>query len=108
MMEECITSLLSKSATSTRRLTALADYLKTYIAEVGLPGCEGGSSGELRVPGLVRAKDWDVAYKFAGKFRLLISLKSLLKNISGTVPFPTGLMTCKVSLRTYNSCDLKL
>jgi hypothetical protein len=86
MLEDCITSLLSKSATSTQRLTALADYLKAYIADAGLPGCAGGSSGELRVPGLARAKDWDVAYEFAGKFRLLISLKSLLRNISGTVP----------------------
>lgn len=36
--------------------------------------------------GLARKKAWDVAYEFAGKFRLLISLKSILKNIAGTVP----------------------
>ena len=47
---------------------------------------KGGSGGELQVPGLSRIKNWDVAYEFAGKFRLLVSLKSMLKNISGSVP----------------------
>jgi hypothetical protein len=38
------------------------------------------------VPGLSRVKNWDLAYEFAGKFRLLVSLKSMLKNVSGSVP----------------------
>lgn len=86
LLEEAITSLLSHSATSTNRLRALADYLKQLFEHEGLPNVKGGSGGELQVPGLSRVKSWDLAYEFAGKFRLLVSLKSMLKNISGSVP----------------------
>ncbi len=86
MLENAIQSLLDRPPQSTKRLEALADGLKMMLHESGLPGAKGGSDGELKVPGLSRTKDWDVAYEFAGKFRLLISLKSMLKNISGSVP----------------------
>lgn len=86
MLEDAIDSLLSKSSTSTQRLTLLADYLKRLLEESGLKDVRGGSGGELQVPGLARTKDWDLAYDFAGKFRLLITLKSMLGNISGSVP----------------------
>lgn len=86
LLEDAITSLLSHAATSTKRLRALADYLKQLFKEEGLPDVKGGSGGELQVPGLSRVKNWDLAYEFAGKFRLLVSLKSMLKNISGSVP----------------------
>lgn len=85
-LEAVIDGLLSKPAQSTQRLTLLADHLKVLIEQAGLPGAKGGSSGELTVPGLARRKDWDVAYEFAGKFRLLISMKSMLKNVAGTIP----------------------
>ena len=85
-MESCITRLLSYQPTSTKRLLALADYTKKLLELHGLPGVRGGSGGELKVPGLARIKDWDVAYEFAGKYRLLVSLKSMLKNIPGSVP----------------------
>lgn len=86
MLEEAINSLLGKKQTSTKRLTLLADHLKHMLEVAGLPNVQGGTGGELRVPGLARSKDWDIAYEFAGKFRLLISLKSMLGNISGSVP----------------------
>jgi hypothetical protein len=86
MLEDAIDSLLSKSPTSTQRLTLLADYLKRLLEDAGLKDVKGGSGGELQVPGLARTKDWDLAYDFAGKFRLLITLKSMLGNISGSVP----------------------
>ena len=86
VLEQAITSLLSHPPTSTKRLSALADYLKELFEYEGLPNVKGGSGGELQVPGLSRTKNWDVAYEFAGKFRLLVSLKSMLKNISGSVP----------------------
>ena len=35
---------------------------------------------------MARTKNWDVAYNYAGKDRLLISLKSIWKNAGGTVP----------------------
>lgn len=85
-LERVIDTLLTKAKTSTKRLTLLADFLKVLLLEGGLPEAEGGSTGELTVPGLARQKDWDVAYQFAGKFRLIISMKSMLKNIAGTVP----------------------
>jgi hypothetical protein len=85
-LEEVIERLLALPATSTLRLQALADYLIYLLKRAGLPTASGGSERELRVPGLARTKNWDVAYEFAGKFRLLISQKSMLKNISGTVP----------------------
>ena len=56
------------------------------LEQEGLPGALGGAAGELVVKGLARAKDWDFAYEFAGKFRLLVSLKSLWANASGVVP----------------------
>lgn len=86
MLESAISSLLGHATQSTKRLTELADYIKVLLAQQGLPGAQGGSGGELQVPGLSRVKDWDVAYDFAGKFRLLVSLKSMLKNIGGSVP----------------------
>jgi hypothetical protein len=33
-----------------------------------------------------RPKSWDVAWEYDGKFRLGVSLKSVLKNLAGTVP----------------------
>jgi len=85
-LESAIDSLLGLPTTSTLRLKDLADYLVHLLKRNGLPSASGGSERELRVPGLARTKNWDVAYEFAGKFRLLVSLKSMLKNISGTVP----------------------
>jgi hypothetical protein len=86
MLEDAIDHLLKSPSTSTRRLVHLADYVKWLLERSGLPGAQGGSSAELSVPGLSRRKDWDVAFEHAGKFRLLVSLKSMLKNISGSVP----------------------
>lgn len=81
-----IDKVMLKPAQSPDRLLTLADFVREELAIHGLPGAVGGSSGELRVQGLARQKDWDVAYEFAGKFRLLISLKSMWKNAGGTVP----------------------
>jgi hypothetical protein len=85
-LENAVDHLLTSPSTSTRRLELVADYIKRQLERNGLPGAQGGSTTELRVPGLSRDKNWDVAYEFAGKFRLLVSLKSMLKNISGSVP----------------------
>ena len=41
---------------------------------------------EASIPGAGRDKRWDVAWSYDGKYRLGISLKSLLKNLGGTVP----------------------
>lgn len=45
-----------------------------------------GAEIEREVPGIGREKQWDVAWYHEGKCRLAISLKSILRNVSGTVP----------------------
>jgi len=69
-------------STSTKRLASLAEACVHYLDRAGLPGAEA----EVTIPGGGREKDWDVAWRWAGKYRLVLSLKSLLKNIAGTVP----------------------
>lgn len=85
-LEEAIDRIVQRPAQSPDRLLDLADYLREQLARHGLPGAIGGTGGELRGQGLAREKDWDVAYEFAGKFRLLISLKSMWRNAAGTIP----------------------
>lgn len=85
-LEAAVADAATRPAQDSSRLTAIADYCKNSLEELGLPGVRGGSGGELAVKGLARTKNWDVAYEFAGKFRLLISLKSIWRNIAGTVP----------------------
>lgn len=85
-LERAIDTITSKNSRDSNRLQPLADYVIRLLATLGLPGARGGSTSELRIPGLARRKDWDVAYDFAGKPRLLVSLKSIWKNASGTVP----------------------
>jgi hypothetical protein len=85
-LEAVIDQVIRRPTQSPDRLQALADHIKVKLAEHGLPGCQGVTGGELPVRGLARTKDWDVAYEYAGKFRLLISLKSMWKNAAGTVP----------------------
>src|SRR5947209_7428353 len=85
-LETVIDQIMGKHPNDSGRLQPLASYLIERFAVHGLGGMTGGSTAELRIPGLARHKDWDVAYDFAGKPRLLVSLKSIWKNASGTVP----------------------
>lgn len=64
----------------------MADYIKFQLDKHGLSGVRGGTGGELSIVGIARPKNWDIAYDFSGKSRLLISLKSLWSNASGTIP----------------------
>lgn len=68
--------------TSTIRLSTLADLC---IEQLNMRGIVGAAK-ERPVPGIGRSKKWDVVWPQDGKVRLGISLKSLLRNISGTVP----------------------
>ena len=67
---------------SPNRLAILADMCVEQMALRGLIG----TAKELPVPGIGRSKNWDVAWPPKGKVRLGISLKSLLRNVAGTVP----------------------
>jgi len=73
---------VDKATTSTARLSVLADLCVQELRERGLADAEI----DPEIPGFARAKDWDVAWSHNGKARLAISLKSLLKNLAGTVP----------------------
>lgn len=68
--------------TSTIRLQMLADYCVQELEHRGLEDVEK----EATIAGAGREKQWDVAWSYDGKYRLGISLKSILKNIAGTVP----------------------
>lgn len=75
-------AVVEAKSTSTRRLRVLADVCVAELARRGLTNAEP----EVTIPAGGRPKDWDVAWKWAGKYRLVISLKSILKNLPGTVP----------------------
>ena len=69
-------------ATSTSRLDVLADFCVQELTRRGLKDVEK----EASIPGAGREKRWDIAWQYDRKYRLGISLKSLLKNLGGTVP----------------------
>ena len=75
-------AVVEEKTTSAARLSRLADFCVQELEARGLRGV----GAEVPVEGFGRVKQWDVAWHHAGKARLGISLKSLLKNIPGTVP----------------------
>ena len=75
-------AVTEEKATSTSRLDVLADFCVQELTRRGLKNVEK----EASIPGAGREKKWDVAWQYDGKYRLGISLKSLLKNLGGTVP----------------------
>jgi len=85
-LSEAVDDLLRRSIQDSGRLNMLATYCIEAFARAGLPGMRGGKANEVGIRGLGRQKDWDLAYVLAGKPRLLVSLKSILRNLSGVVP----------------------
>ncbi len=75
-------AVVEEKTTSPTRLGRLAEFCVQELEQRGLCGV----GAEVAVEGFGRVKQWDVAWHHAGKARLGISLKSLLKNIPGTVP----------------------
>ena len=76
------TAVTEDKTTSTARLDTLAEYCVQELTQRGLRDVER----EAAIPGAGRDKKWDVAWSYDGKYRLGLSLKSLLKNLGGTVP----------------------
>lgn len=76
------TAVVGGASTSTLRLQGLARYCSAELEARGLPGAEA----EVTIPGGGRPKQWDLAWQHDSKYRLAISLKSILKNLGGTVP----------------------
>lgn len=75
-------AVVEQKRQSPNRLAVLADMCVEQLRERGIDG----AAKELPVPGIGRSKTWDVGWPPDGKVRLGISLKSLLRNIAGTVP----------------------
>ena len=75
-------AVVEQKTTSPARLSGLADFCVQELEKRGVSGV----GAEVAVQGFGRVKQWDVAWEHAGKARLGLSLKSLLKNIPGTVP----------------------
>ncbi len=85
-LSDAVDDLLRRPTQDAGRLNLLAAYCIEAFGRLGLPGVRGGKADEVGIRGLGRQKDWDLAYVLAGKPRLLISLKSILRNLAGTVP----------------------
>ncbi len=85
-LSDAVDDLLKRAKQDSGRLNKLADYCKAEFERHGLKGVRGGKADEVGIRGLGRQKDWDLAFVLAGKPRLLVSLKSILKNLSGVVP----------------------
>ncbi|HEV7226512.1 MAG TPA: hypothetical protein VGN42_27650 [Pirellulales bacterium] len=75
-------AFVQKASQSPARLKMMAEYC---VQELGVRGLHGATP-ETLIPGAGRAKSWDVGWRYDGKYRLGISLKSLLKNLSGAAP----------------------
>ena len=75
-------SVVERKSTSTSRLQKLADFCVQELERRGLESVET----EVSIPGAGRDKQWDVAWQHGGKYRIDISLKSILRNLAGTVP----------------------
>lgn len=85
-IENAIDKVIMNKPQSSSRLAPVADFAIEQFDQYGLPGVKGGSIGESSIRGLARRKDWDVAYDFVGKPRLLLSLKSIWNNAGGSIP----------------------
>ena len=75
-------AIVEQKRQSPNRLAVLAEMCVEQLAEHGIVG----AAKELTVPGIGRSKMWDVGWPYKGRVRMGISLKSLLRNIAGTVP----------------------
>lgn len=76
------TAVVEGAKTSRQRLRRLAEYCVQELDRRGLSKAER----DIEIPGGGRPKEWDVAWQWQQKYRLVISLKSILSNVSGTVP----------------------
>ena len=85
-LADAVDDLLTRQTQDPGRLNALASFCIAEFARHGLPGVRGRQADEVGIRGFGRQKDWDLAYVLAGKPRLLVSLKSILRNLAGTVP----------------------
>jgi hypothetical protein len=86
ILPDAVDDLLGRRTQDAGRLNLLAQFCIRAFDRHGLKGVRGGKANEVGIRGLGRQKDWDLAFVLADKPRLLISLKSILKNLAGTSP----------------------
>ena len=76
-------AVVEKKPTSTNGLAMLADMCVEQLARRGVDD----AARDVSVPGIGRSKNRDIAWPGdGGRGRLGISLKSLLRNVAGSVP----------------------
>lgn len=68
--------------TSPKRMDDLAEYVIEELEARGIQGWET----EVKLDAFAREKQWDVVHRVDGKPRVAITLKSILRNLAGTVP----------------------
>lgn len=68
--------------TSPKRMDDLAEYVIGELESRGIRGWET----EVKLDAFAREKQWDVVHRVDGKPRVAITLKSILRNLAGTVP----------------------
>lgn len=90
---------VQRRTTSTERLRILAEFCCQEFAARGLRDVKI----DPEIPGFARAKTWDVVWPYRAKVRLALSLKSILRNLGGTVPNRgDDLMGEAVNLQMYS------
>lgn len=80
-------------ARSTLRMDRLAEYTVEKLEARGI----GPWETEVKLRSFARDKQWDVVHAAEGKPRVAISLKSILRNLAGTVPNRTDDLIGEVS-----------
>jgi hypothetical protein len=75
-------AVVERHVQSPLRLQGLANCVIGGLSRRGLRGARS----EVTIRGGGRDKRWDVGWAAHGKYRLAVSLKSILRNLAGTVP----------------------
>lgn len=73
---------VEESPTSPIRMDVLAEYVMEELEDRGIQDWET----EVQLNAFAREKQWDVVHRVEGKPRVAITLKSILRNVAGTVP----------------------
>jgi len=73
---------VQEKPTSPKRMDEMAEYVIEALESRGIEGWET----EVKLDAFARDKQWDVVHVVDGKPRVAISLKSILRNLAGTVP----------------------
>lgn len=86
-LEEALKDFYTRPAQASNRMQAIQGLLRDALADRLVPlGKLAEVQLERPLRGKHRSKNWDVVVYFAGRAQLAVSTKSIMKNVSGTVP----------------------